>query len=407
MDFENEVLSAKTHTHDGDGASGSGKKNTHDDSSGSGKKMKNYVELLLASESKVRDFAAKQIVYAPPIITLNDMPLIRKGTINIIQGKFGVHKSRLAELFCSMLLAHYKCETDFLRMKKHAINAYTVCYVDTERNLSEEFPSAIQNIRDKAGYVKHDDLPNFRFTSLKPIPREDRLPALKQFIETIRQESDRPLFILLDVLTDCVSSFNNERENLALFDFLGNLCDDHNVTFLTIIHENFGSEKATGHTGSEAYKKASTVFQISLEKDEKGNDTDLIRLKTIKLRFAKKPRPIYLQYDKSVHGLIEASPELRKEVLGKEAVHIESLAHKIEELLESGMMPKDQFYKAIEAEFDMKERTLDNKLDELYKITYYSNGKECNLVKVHDKTARNKSYFQLVPKQLEPDPEVS
>ncbi|AMM51210.1 hypothetical protein TH61_08515 [Rufibacter sp. DG15C] len=272
------------------------------------KKFKPLIDLINLNSSR-------RIVRTPPIVKLNGEGLIWQRTINIIQGKFGSHKSRLAELICSLLIRSNNCDTDFCGLAKDEFKQFSVAYVDTERNTSEQFPLAIQQVRNLAGrdqYQPYDYLIPF---SLIHYNRNERLPAIKEFIEQLMIQCDRHKFVLLDVVTDCIKDFNNSSESLELFDFLNQLINDHDITLLLIIHENPGTDKARGHIGTEAANKASTIMQIGFEKGANNRDSDVIAVKLLKLRNGKKPDPTYLYFDATTHALAPASPEMVNEMI--------------------------------------------------------------------------------------------
>ena len=276
-----------------------------------------YLDQLKAIEERLREASKADIQFAPEIISFGELPIIRKYTINTIQGREGSHKSRLAELLVSLLLKRREVHKDhFVGFAKNPMERPAVALVDTERNLRDELPSAIQSIKGKAGYNKKEDPDNFRYVSLKEIPRNDRLEALKTWILYMRETTKQHLVILLDVVTDCVSSFNNERESMELFDFIGNLCEDQECTFILIIHENPGGieAKARGHLGTEAMNKASTALQIGFKKKSNGERSELIQVKFRKLRRGKRPAPLNLTFSPQANGLIIAPPELVAEV---------------------------------------------------------------------------------------------
>ncbi len=259
--------------------------------------------------------SSKKIVRTPPIVKLNGEGLIWQRTINIIQGKFGSHKSRLAELICSLLIRSNYCTTDFCGLTKEEFKEFSVAYVDTERNTTEQFPLAIQQVRKLAGrdqYQPYDHLIPF---SLIHYNRTERLPAIKEFIEQLMHQCVRHKFVLLDVVTDCIKDFNNSSESLELFDFLNQLINDHDITLLLIIHENPGTDKARGHIGTEAANKASTIMQIGFEKGPNNRDSDVIAMKLLKLRNGKKPDPTYLYFDAATHALAPASLEMVGEMI--------------------------------------------------------------------------------------------
>ena len=321
---------------------------------------------LMSMESTVKTYSGQEVVFSPPLITRDDNPVIRKGTINVLQGKFGVHKSRFAELFCSLLIKNSECKTDFMGFERFEPAKFTVCYIDTERNIKEELPAAVQSIRSKAGFPKTFDVEKLIATSMKKIPRKERLSALKAYLAHVRSRTSDHLFILLDVVTDCVASFNKDGESMELFDFLGNLADELDVTFLLIIHENFGTEKARGHTGSEAVNKASTVMQIGFEKDSRNCETDLVKVKFLKLRSAKKPEPIYMKYSEEAKGLVSASQDDMQEMIytTNEKVHWTQLIDLLESWLDVPRSQKEIVPKMVE-QFKCSPNTAKKRLKEI------------------------------------------
>ena len=276
---------------------------------------------LLQSSLSIMEAAGKSIVFSSPWVKIGEVPIIAKGTINLIQGKTGAHKSRLAEGFSALLLGHGVKE--YAGFEKNGLGVgYCVTYIDTERNTQEDFPAAVQRIRELAGYERTENTRNFYPVSIKGFSREERLDATREWIEYVREDmktrglEDWHLFVVLDVITDCVRSFNNDADTLALFDYIGNLTEEYGVSFLLILHENPGSEKARGHTGTEGANKANTQLQIGFERDANGEETELIKVRFLKTRNAARPSPLYLQYSKAIRGLVLADPDLIAQVTG-------------------------------------------------------------------------------------------
>jgi hypothetical protein len=260
------------------------------------KKVNPILKKLLDAEQDLNITSQGDIESIPAVIVLGDIPIIKKGTINTVQGKMGSFKSRLAESLCSLLLSDNQ-ENDFVGLTKNESNLQ-VCYIDTERNFKEEFPRAIKSIRANAGDYSEA---NFRFTSLKKINRKDRLNAVKLYLTDICAKTSKDTFVILDVVTDCIGNFNDVEESLAFLDFLGNLCEDHDVTVLMVIHENPNNTKARGHVGTEAANKCSTVMGISVL------NNSLIEVRYIKQR-ATKPLPsFYLTFDEKLKKLVRAN----------------------------------------------------------------------------------------------------
>lgn len=320
---------------------------------------------------KGRDFLRKrsreQIVFSPPFITCQELGCLFRGTINVLQGRKGVHKSRITEILCSLLLsgqgqAHqigFEAQTD--------TDAFNVLYVDTERNLADQFPAAIQRIKALAGFEMTADVPRFDFISLIEVPRAERFEALRDYLETFRKQNQGHLFIVLDVLTDCVENFNDPRASLQLVDFMNVLVNQYDVTFLAVIHENPNDGgKARGHLGTEVVNKASQVMQIGFERDSRGNDTDLIRLKFLHCRSTKRLEPLYFRYSDEVRGLVLADETFVREqqdLRKAKAAPTEVLEWLRENL--TGSMAKDDLFESLQMAFVCGSRTLEERIKEL------------------------------------------
>lgn len=349
-----------------------------------GAKPTNYnLEKILASQSRIKENSCKTVTFSTPIITYNETGIIYPNTINIIQGKKGVHKSRLTEIFCGLMLSRNVCSTKkYLGMKRNMMVHSVVLYVDTERNINDQFPYAIQKIKLLAGYSKEEEPPNLDYISLIDIPRSERFETLNEYIQVFRTKFEAyNLFIVFDVVTDCVENFNDVRESLKLVDMLNETINKYNVTFLCVIHENpsAGNDKGRGHLGTELNNKASQVIQIGFEKDNQGNDTDLIRLKFLHSRNTKRLEPIYVQYSEESKGLELANPDFVSERLSmkKSKAQIADIQNWLTENLKEDKSKKD-LVAMIMTEFGCGLRTVEDRLKELDEggfIERYMDGK--------------------------------
>lgn len=358
-----------------------------------------HLDHLLERERLLSDAATRNVVFSPPLISRVDTGIIGRGTINIIQGAYGSHKSRLAELLASLMLTTNPHDPQFLGFERAALERFCVCYIDTERNQSEELPFAIQGIKLKAGFTLADQPAEFRFTSIKALERSHRFDAIEAFISDVRAKTTLHLFCLIDVVTDAVGDFNDAKESMRLYDFIGNLCDRHNATFLLVIHQNPGTEKARGHTGTEAANKASTALQIGFEKDSSGNDTDLIRLRYLKLRRGKRPEPVYLQYSEDAKGLVLADASQIADHINyrKHKADTEDIADRLISLLAEGPMIKGEVFKVLEGEFRAKNATIRDRLKSIKEEQPEMYDEQGRAVRLDEFRKGRDQFYQLTP----------
>ena len=357
------------------------------------------LEAILILEDMVGDLATKAVVFSPPLITRQEVGIFGRNTINIIQGAFGSHKSRWAELMAALMLTSKPDDAQFLGFVRSILERFCLLYVDTERNLTEELPFAIQGIKTRAGFQLGDKPAHFRFTSVKAVERARRFDAIEAFISHVREQTDIHLFVVIDVVTDAIGDFNDPKESMKLFDFLGNLCDRHNATFLLVIHQNPGTDKARGHTGTEAANKASTVLQIGFEKTDKDEDSELIKLKYLKLRRGKRPEPVFLQYSEEANGLILASADAITNHINyrKHKAPVESMAERLEGLLSEGPLPKRDVVSTLMNEFSASNKTIRNRLDEITEQQPEMYDDEGRLVRLKGYRDGKNEYYKLEP----------
>lgn len=268
-----------------------------------------YVTRLREIQETIETKACLDIRFAQPLLTLDGVGIIYPNTLTVIQGQKGVHKSRLTENVCAAFVK-MDANREFIGFKIAPLKRFHVVYGDTERNLNDQFPFAIQRIKELAGFDKASRPANLEAFSLIEIERTERFEAVKQYLDDVRQKhADEHIVVVLDVITDCIGSFNDPKESMKLLDHLNMMINRYNVSFICVIHENpnsFGEGKARGHLGTELINKASTVISIGFDKGANGVATDLIALKFLHTRNTKKPEPHYLRYSEEVRGLVVA-----------------------------------------------------------------------------------------------------
>lgn len=337
-----------------------------------------HLERILQTQRELKAAKAQKIIFSFPILTQNGNPFIYPYTINVIQGQNGVHKSRYAETILSALLKLPGNDIDLAGLEANTEQTYTACHVDTERNLKEQLPYALQSIQVKAGYDIADHPANFDYISLLDIPRHDRFAVLQEYLTHVRKTFSNHIFIVLDVITDCVQDWNRPDDSMEIIDLMNQTINHFNVTFLCLIHENPGQQKARGHLGTEIMNKASTAIQIGYEKDAAGNDTDLIRVKYLKCRNTKRLEPFYLKYDDQIKGLVlaDASEVSALSERRKEKALLSDVAEKVEQYLADEPMKNAELLELLTKDFETSERTITERLKEIIRNeNNFHNGK--------------------------------
>jgi len=359
------------------------------------------LQIILATHLKLKEIKSNEITFSAPILKQGENAVIFPHTINVIQGQAGVHKSRLAENICSAFLKLHYCNNELLGFKRTTFdNNHTVVYIDTERNLSEQLPYALQNIQKMAGYEKAEHPYNYEYASLLQIDRKQRFSALNEYLNHIKKSKNTPLFIVLDVSTDCIEDFNKTDKSMELIDLMNMAINEHNVTFLCLIHENPKSDKARGHFGTELMNKASTVMQVGFEKDASQNDTDIIRVKYLKCRSTARHTPFYIKYSNEAKGLILADASEVSDMVNnrKHKASNEEIIEFIEMYLGEGLaLKRTDLLDKLRKDFKASQRTIEKRLAEIMKSEPEINnekGESCNLTK---ETIEKTVYYKLIP----------
>jgi len=361
--------------------------------------ISNNLKTVLETREKLKERKASEIRFSEPVLKQGENAVIFPHTINVIQGQAGVHKSRLAENICAAFLKLNGNQNELLGFSRLNFNAtHTVVYVDTERNLSEQLPFALQSIQMKAGYNRADHPSNFEYISLLQINRKDRFAALDEYLNHLKKSIQSPLFIVLDVSTDCIEDFNKTDKSMELIDLMNIAINEHNVIFLCLIHENPKSDKARGHFGTELMNKASTVMQVGFEKDDKQNDTELIHVKYLKCRSTARHTPFYVKYCKEAKGLVLADESEVSGVMNnrKHKANNKEMVGFIEMYLGDGAtLTRVELLDKLCKDFKASQRTIENRIAEIVNSNieiFNEQGQSCKLTK---ETKEKTVYYKL------------
>jgi len=363
----------------------------------------NLLKILLDTQEELRKRVNSEIQFAPPIIERNGVGIIYPNTINVFQGKTGTHKSRLNEIFLSILLSILP-DNSLLGFNRKTLNPdeFHIALVDSERNLKNQFPYAIQQVLAKAKFKDNFIPSNFDFTSLINIPRQKRTVALRAYIDKLRKDfKDKHLIVVIDVVTDCLSSFNNLEESMELIDTMNSIINTSDVTFICVIHENpgIGSNKARGHFGTEVINKASTQIQINYD-GRTSDGIDLFKVDFLKTRRSKRPPYFHVYYCQEEKGLVEADKELVCTKESKKAkANVNDVAKYLLQFLIGKMSQKEVIDELI-IQFDTSANTIKKRIDLILKDEMIIEGSEKNFRLEKTKEGKE-NFFELI--QIKPN----
>ena len=90
---------------------------------GKSEELTDLEKIHKSKEILKKNVEKSKITFSKPIVTIDEKPFIYPRTINVIQGKSGTHKSRLAENLCSVILKGSNHGIDLLRMESSQYRA--------------------------------------------------------------------------------------------------------------------------------------------------------------------------------------------------------------------------------------------------------------------------------------------
>jgi hypothetical protein len=318
---------------------------------------------LLEIEQKVRIIAKNPVIYSPALIYRDGIPIVRRNTITMIQGKQGAHKSRFAQMLASLIISGNNSPDQFLGFTLKDSHNLTAVYIDTERNVTEELPVARQNIMINAGYDIDEPIEKLHVTSIKHVERKNRIKSIRDFLNLTRSGTTDHLFVFLDIASDCVENYNDPKENVLLMDYLNNMSENHDCSILIVIHENFREQKATGATGTQAGNKASTIMSIGYIDNGRDERSDILKIKFLKVRHSKPLAPFHARYSESTDSL-ELS-EYTERVSQNEKSTIEHIAKVLPSILSIGEISQQQVLNILCEAVKCSKNTLKRRLTEI------------------------------------------
>lgn len=340
---------------------------------------------LLADQVLLKERVEEAIIFSKPIISAQDKGVIYPYTINIIQGKKGSHKSRLVEGIVTCLLKPEKENYLGLSRDHDDQGEHFVLYIDTERNVKDQFPFALQNIARKSGFKNPNEIPNFDFISLVNTDRNERFNVIEKYIDHAKKAIDQHLIIVLDVMTDCIDNFNDAKNSMKLIDLMNKSINQEEVTYICVIHENPGSEKARGHLGTEAGNKASTQIQISIEKH--GDGEELIKIKYLKTRRSRRPEDVFAVFNEETKDLELAGEDLikKKQQNNQRKAPLEKVMIEMEEIL-NFKRSRTELIETLMNKFNCSKNTIVERIDhiEKEKLTFNDFNRDSRLVKIKE-----------------------
>lgn len=314
------------------------------------------LERLQQISNKIVELSRKEIGAVDTLIEFLGNVFMYRNAITLLQGGKGSFKSRLAEQCISSLYYNGNVNSAGFCAK---IRNFKLLVIDTERSIKQFLPRAVQRIKQSAYFPLERDLVNFHPYSLIEIPRAERMTALKQIIEFHRKDFDGSLIVLVDVISDLQLDPNSIGETMLTLDYLNDLVNSYDVSFLVILHENPGTtiNKARGHLGTEVTNKSSVVVTIQ----NKG----AVEVKYLHVRESVNPGTFPMKFDDLARSLVPISES------EAQAMYVDELTkfkNAIIDLLADGKkIPASELNKSLKLTLKISENTIKKYIDAINK----------------------------------------
>ncbi len=230
------------------------------------KTIENMEMELIAQECKVS--TDEVMDYPPTAISLGEKTIqTKKGDINIpipigTYGNFSFVQAppkTKKTFFISLLASVYLSgQNNFGGKIKGHRDGRCLIHFDTEQG-HWHAQRVFKRVEDMAGTT---DLGCYQTYALRTINYKQRIKFIEYILE---QNKGNNGLVVIDGIADLVSDVNNLEESNLCVQKIMELSANYDCHIITVIHSNYGTDKATGHLGSFLYKK--TECAISLEQN--------------------------------------------------------------------------------------------------------------------------------------------
>lgn len=110
---------------------------------------------------------------------------------------------------------------------------------------------------------------NYHTLALRQLSYSDRVDFIEYYLYQ-KLEGKNIGLVVIDGIADLCSDVNDITQGNYVAQKLMQWSKELNCHIITVIHSNFGSDKATGHLGSTLYKKCETAINLEANTVNKG-----------------------------------------------------------------------------------------------------------------------------------------
>ena len=193
------------------------------------------------------------------IVSLNDVSILTNQNTSMIIAQPGMGKSSICESIAANII---NPTADCLGFKV-ANDCEGIISIDNERTQDDVWESFSRYCR-RAGVPHGTKIEKLIMAGLRAIPKlDERLKTIEWLL------SNHPCgLLLIDGLGDLVTDPNDQLQAIDCRIWLRETTSKYNVSIITTIHPNPGSDKPRGHVGSEGLRESECVLLAKKYSDE-------------------------------------------------------------------------------------------------------------------------------------------
>lgn len=197
---------------------------------------------------------------------INGAPVFHRGDVSTIQGQVKSGKSAFAAWLAGAMLnpdgIGFTIEGAFMECEQQP----RVLYFDTEQSQYYAHQH-IKQINEVAGAPAGIDAPGLYYITAREFTTIEKVVLLERCIRDLR-----PDVVFLDGVSDLMQDTNSNPEASAICSALMKLATLYDCHICSVIHQNYNSDKARGHIGSELWRKCESVIQVRKEEGPDGTE---------------------------------------------------------------------------------------------------------------------------------------
>jgi len=192
-----------------------------------------------------------------PRVYFANESFVTNQNLSVILASPGTGKSSICESILASVL-NKDCDTLSFKVDEDVQRAI---YFDTERDLSM-IDRSNERMLQRANVSEH--LENALVVGLREnFSVKDKKEKIIQVIEHYK-----PQLILIDGVSDLMSNTNSEEETNLIIEWLNKIITHYNLSLITTLHPNKGTDTARGWIGSEMLRKCEGVILVKENVDE-------------------------------------------------------------------------------------------------------------------------------------------